>query len=191
MKLLHPAEITASLLNKGPSHARVPHRTVPVSTPFNYAEDFIPHPILEDPAKSKKLIPFDKQVTRKTCHQKNTQLVPNLNEMNNLGKHFLQQHEVKELDHFQKGFEKLGHVKTLKGTSFGMKAKTGRDRLIKSGKDSKDPSIKGSHTGPDMIRNTQWYQNILNDNAQVDYLERFHYQDVKKKKISVKKSLKR
>lgn len=87
--MLDPAAITATFQHRPTSRARVPCRNLPVFSPFNYAEDFIPHPILEDPGKTKKIIPFDKQVTRKVCHQKNTQLVANLNEMNNLGRQFI------------------------------------------------------------------------------------------------------
>ena len=54
--------------------------------------------------------------------------------------------------------------------NFSKKAKTGRDRLFKT-KDTNEKSTKGSHTGPDIIRKTERYQNILRDNAQVDYLE--------------------
>ena len=80
--------------------------------------------------------------------------------------------------------EHLGHVKGqhLKTGSFhSFKWRTGRDRheppksLQHSPRKEDKRAPKGSHPGPDSIRHTERYQNILRDNERDDYLEQFRY----------------
>jgi hypothetical protein len=40
---------------------------------------------------------------------------------------------------------------------------------------------RGTNIGPDMIKNTQRYQNILLDNAKADYMKMFSYEKKEKK----------
>ena len=81
--------------------------------------------------------------------------------------------------------ERLGHVKGqhLKTGSFhSFDWRTGRDQHEPPKRVQRPPrkegrrAPKGSHPGPDGIRLTERYQNILRDNERDDYLDQFRYE---------------